>query len=96
MMIDVTSVAGNSNQSENITTGIGQGSYSYQPTKAAGNHLTRTLAVTLAKRNICVNAIAPGVYLTNMTSYGYSVHKGMDLKSLLLSITKQSLTTYPF
>ncbi|TPX35735.1 hypothetical protein SmJEL517_g01959 [Synchytrium microbalum] len=74
-VINVTSIAGYTNHSENVTTGIGEGSWSYNPTKAAANHLTRIMAVTLAKRNITVNAIAPGVYLTNMTSYGYSVHK---------------------
>ena len=33
-------------------------------------HLTKTLAATLARRYITVNAICPGVYASRMTAYG--------------------------
>ncbi|KAF8528185.1 rhamnolipids biosynthesis 3-oxoacyl-reductase [Hysterangium stoloniferum] len=38
--------------------------------KAAVNHLTSTLATTLARRYITVNAICPGVFPSKMTAYG--------------------------
>ena len=44
--------------------------FSYGPSKAAVHSLTRMLAVHLAKRNIIVNAIAPGPFPTWMLSTG--------------------------
>ncbi len=41
--------------------------FSYAASKAAIHHLTRMLAAHLAVRNICVNAIAPGYFDTDMT-----------------------------
>jgi len=43
---------------------------SYGPSKAAVHMLTRQLAGALARRNICVNAIAPGPFPTWMLSTG--------------------------
>lgn len=43
--------------------------FAYSASKAALHHLTRTLAVDLAPRNITVNAIAPGFFESKMTDY---------------------------
>ena len=40
--------------------------FSYAAGKAAIHHLTRMTAAHLANRNICVNAIAPGYFDTDM------------------------------
>lgn len=44
--------------------------FSYGPSKAAVHHLTRVLAAHLVKRNVLVNAIAPGPFPTWMLSTG--------------------------
>lgn len=44
--------------------------FSYGPSKAAIHHLTRVLAAHLVKRNVIVNAIAPGPFPTWMLSTG--------------------------
>ena len=41
--------------------------YAYGPSKAAVHHLTRNLAVHIGKRNITVNAVAPGPFESMMT-----------------------------
>lgn len=46
----------------------GRGQCNYAASKGAINSLTKTLAVELAKKNITVNAVAPGVIETAMSS----------------------------
>ena len=43
--------------------------YSYQASKAAIHHMTTGLARDLARRNINVNAIAPGMFVSKMTAH---------------------------
>jgi NAD(P)-dependent dehydrogenase (short-subunit alcohol dehydrogenase family) len=43
--------------------------YSYSPSKAAVHHMTRVLAVWLGRRNITVNAVAPGPFESQMTKW---------------------------
>jgi NAD(P)-dependent dehydrogenase (short-subunit alcohol dehydrogenase family) len=43
--------------------------YAYGPSKAAVHHMTRVLAVTLGRRGITVNAIAPGPFESQMTKW---------------------------
>ena len=43
--------------------------YSYVASKAAVHHLTRQLAVDLARDNVTVNAIAPGFFPSKMTAH---------------------------
>jgi NAD(P)-dependent dehydrogenase (short-subunit alcohol dehydrogenase family) len=40
--------------------------YAYSPSKAAVHHLTKVLAVKLGRRNITVNAVAPGPFESQM------------------------------
>lgn len=44
--------------------------WSYNTSKAAAIHLSKTLAVTLGPRYVTVNTICPGVYPSKMTAYG--------------------------
>ncbi|MAA72230.1 MAG: 3-oxoacyl-ACP reductase [Bermanella sp.] len=55
--------------SVNGITHPGMQTYSYSSSKAAVIHLTKHLAVDLAKDNINVNAIAPGFFPSNMTAF---------------------------
>lgn len=43
--------------------------FAYSASKAALHHLTRTLAVDLARRHITVNAVAPGFFPSRMTDH---------------------------
>lgn len=43
--------------------------FAYSASKAALHHLTKSLAVDLAPRNITVNAVAPGFFESRMTDY---------------------------
>ncbi|KAJ1302641.1 hypothetical protein OPQ81_002958 [Rhizoctonia solani] len=72
-VVNISSVAGNDPIAQD--TGLankGQGLWSYNTSKAAVNHLTTTMAVTLAPKFITVNAILPGVYPSKMTAFGFS------------------------
>jgi 3-oxoacyl-[acyl-carrier protein] reductase len=46
----------------------GRGQVNYSASKGAINSMTRALAAELASRNVCVNAIAPGVIETEMSA----------------------------
>jgi NAD(P)-dependent dehydrogenase (short-subunit alcohol dehydrogenase family) len=68
---------------------IGEKAYSYAASKAALHHLTRILAGELAGRNVTVNAIAPGVFPTDMTAFASDdadrrrlTEKGVPLRRL--------------
>lgn len=43
--------------------------FAYSASKAAVHHLTRTMAVHLASKQITVNAVAPGFFASKMTDY---------------------------
>ncbi|AQA19407.1 3-oxoacyl-ACP reductase [Halioglobus japonicus] len=60
-VINISSVA--------ATMAGSQSAYSYMASKAAISHLTRGLAVDLAKQHIAVNSIAPGFFPSKMTSH---------------------------
>jgi NAD(P)-dependent dehydrogenase (short-subunit alcohol dehydrogenase family) len=49
--------------------------YAYGPSKAAIHHLTRVLAVLLAREGILVNSIAPGMFESKMTEWTLSTHR---------------------
>jgi len=55
--------------------GQGNGLWSYHTSKAAVNHLTSQLAVTLGPKFITVNAVCPGVFPSKMTAYAFK-HAG--------------------
>ncbi|KAG8716059.1 hypothetical protein FRC11_010252 [Ceratobasidium sp. 423] len=72
-VVNISSVAGRDPIAQD--TGLankGQGLWSYNTSKAAVNHLTSTMAVTLAPKFVTVNAILPGVYPSKMTAFGFS------------------------
>lgn len=60
-IINITSVA-------SLNTASIQ-AYAYGPSKAALNQLTRILANELSNKNITVNAILPGFFITKMTAF---------------------------
>jgi len=60
-VINIGSVMGTITQSER--------SYAYSASKAAVHHLTRILGHEFARRQVTVNAIAPGPFQTNMTRF---------------------------
>ena len=48
---------------------MGDGAYSYAASKSAVHHVTRILAKELAQKRICVNALAPGPFVSRMTAF---------------------------
>lgn len=77
-VINITSVAGISPHAESrALADKGNGLWSYNTSKAAANHLTSQLAVTLSPRHISVNAILPGIFPSKMTAFGFKL-TGME------------------
>jgi len=75
-VINIASTAGLDARVEDTALGAsGTGLWSYNTSKAAAIHLSKTLAVTLGKRYITVNTICPGVYPSKMTAYGIAHHE---------------------
>jgi NAD(P)-dependent dehydrogenase (short-subunit alcohol dehydrogenase family) len=67
-----------------IPTVHGTGNYAYTTSKAAVHHLTRHLAVELGRRQITVNAIAPGFFPSRMSDRVFEQHrKEIEGNSLL-------------
>ncbi|KAJ7184564.1 hypothetical protein C8R46DRAFT_1064448 [Mycena filopes] len=69
-VINISSTASVDPHSEGPLSDAGNGTWSYQASKAAVNHLTSQLAVKLAPSFVTVNAILPGVYPSKMTAFG--------------------------
>ncbi|KDQ18278.1 hypothetical protein BOTBODRAFT_29630 [Botryobasidium botryosum FD-172 SS1] len=71
-VINISSVASwDSRAQDGALSAGGAGVWSYNTSKAAVNHLTTTMAVTLGKRFITVNAICPGIFPSKMTAFGF-------------------------
>jgi len=71
-VINISSTASFEPHSEGALSSEGNGTWSYQPSKAAVNHLTSALAVKLAARHVTVNAICPGLFPSKMTAFGFN------------------------
>ncbi|KAJ7063733.1 hypothetical protein C8F01DRAFT_1134115 [Mycena amicta] len=69
-VINISSTAAVDPFSEGALAEPGNGTWSYQSSKAAVNHLTSQLAVKLAPSCVTVNAILPGVFPSKMTAFG--------------------------
>jgi len=69
-VINISSTSSVDPQAESLLSADGHGTWSYQPSKAAVNHLTSTLAMKLAPQQITVNAILPGLFPSKMTAFG--------------------------
>ncbi|KAJ7932721.1 hypothetical protein B0H13DRAFT_2307391 [Mycena leptocephala] len=69
-VINISSIDSVVPWSENLLSGDGNGTWSYQASKAAVNHLTTQLAVKLGPSQVTVNAILPGFFPSKMTAFG--------------------------
>ncbi|KAL1754850.1 hypothetical protein FB107DRAFT_275352 [Schizophyllum commune] len=72
-VINISSTASVEPHAEGPLSQDGNGTWSYQPSKAAANHLTSVLANKLALRQVTVNAILPGVFPSKMTAFGFNI-----------------------
>ncbi|KAG1819768.1 uncharacterized protein BJ212DRAFT_1065428 [Suillus subaureus] len=70
-VINISSTASVTPHAESLVSADGNGTWSYNVSKAAVNHLTSILAVKLGPRKITVNAICPGIFPTKMTAFGF-------------------------
>jgi len=70
-VINISSTASVDPTSEGSLSDVGNGTWSYQPSKAAVNHLTSALALKLAPHHVTVNAILPGLFPSKMTAFGF-------------------------
>ncbi|OJA19214.1 hypothetical protein AZE42_06772 [Rhizopogon vesiculosus] len=70
-VINISSVASVTPHAESMVSADGHGTWSYNVSKAAVNHLTSILAVKLGPQKITVNAICPGIFPTKMTAFGF-------------------------
>ncbi|KAH7920677.1 NAD(P)-binding protein [Leucogyrophana mollusca] len=70
-VINISSTASVTPHVESVVSAEGSGTYSYNVSKAAVNHLTSILAVKLGPSKITVNAICPGIFPTKMTAYAF-------------------------
>jgi len=61
-VINISSTGSLSPHAEGALSGEGNGTWSYNTSKAAVNHLTKALAVKLGPQHVTVNAILPGVF----------------------------------
>jgi len=69
-VVNISSTASVEPGSEGALSSEGNGTWSYQPSKAAVNHLTSVLAMKLGPSQITVNAILPGLFPSKMTAFG--------------------------
>ncbi|KAI3609781.1 short chain dehydrogenase reductase family [Moniliophthora roreri] len=69
-VINISSTASVEPGAEGFLSAPGNGTWSYQPSKAAVNHLTSVLATKLGPSHVTVNAILPGLFPSKMTAFG--------------------------
>ncbi|KAG5735462.1 Rhamnolipids biosynthesis 3-oxoacyl-[acyl-carrier-protein] reductase [Termitomyces sp. T112] len=69
-VINISSTAATDPRVEGPLSRDGNGTWSYQPSKAAVNQLTSVLALKLGPRHVTVNAIMPGLFPSKMTTFG--------------------------
>ena len=79
-VINISSTASVDPRSESPLSSAGNGTWSYQPSKAAVNSLTSTLALKLAPHHVTVNAILPGLFPSKMTAFGIKTSKDVFLE----------------
>ncbi|KAF8061776.1 hypothetical protein FPV67DRAFT_295973 [Lyophyllum atratum] len=69
-VINISSTASVDPRTESPLSKDGDGTWSYQPSKAAVNQLTSALALKLGPQHVTVNAILPGLFPSKMTAFG--------------------------
>lgn len=74
-VVNIASVAAFMPNASGALSEPGNGTYSYQPSKAASVHLSRMMAIDLADKYVLVNAICPGVFPSRMTAWSLDANK---------------------